>query len=291
MQGLFQTRHFSDYVDQMLGFLAAHGKNLDPGDRGTALYFVGIAAFACHDYQSATCFFDAAASEDFKVQNTESQPAHLFMCLDAANPNQAGLEIVRKILQKLQQAIGSYKERPDAVAISDSMVRESFLGPQMRHRQKHRRTLITTFISFLAEWDFRSQMIELKTDGSKEPFFTHLFRGCLLFESLLKNSNEPSPQKNRPTLGDFLKAPNFKQRLGIGAIVTGCDDFGALVRSLRRQDRSLQAAIQCTAQARNTLGHNLVWATQRLNRKNYDLLANNIAASCLHAIATLYVRP
>ena len=69
MQELFQARHFPDYVDQMLGFLTSHGKDLDPGDRGTALYFVGIAAFACHDYQSATCFFDAAASEDFKVQN------------------------------------------------------------------------------------------------------------------------------------------------------------------------------------------------------------------------------
>jgi hypothetical protein len=70
MQVLFQARHFPDYVDQMLGFLTSHGKDLDPGDRGTALYFVGIAAFACHDYQSATCFFDAAASEDFNRQRS-----------------------------------------------------------------------------------------------------------------------------------------------------------------------------------------------------------------------------
>jgi hypothetical protein len=246
MVELFWARRFPDYVDHMLAWLAAQRTNLAPGDRGTALYFVGIAAFACHDYQSATFFFDAAASEDFKVPDTENQPAHLFMRLDSTNPNQAGREIVQRIVQKLDQAIDSYKKRPDAVAISDSVVRDNFLRPQMRRRQKHRRTLITTFISFLAEWDYRSQMIELNTDGSKEPFFTHLFRGCLLFESLLKSSKLPPPKKKRPTLADFLREGHFKQRLGIGKIVTSCDDFGALVRSLRRQDRSLQAAIQCT---------------------------------------------
>jgi hypothetical protein len=33
----------------------------------------------------------------------------------------------------------------------------------------------------------------------------------------------------------------------------------------------------------------VVWETESLNRRTYDLLANNIAASCLHAIACLYV--
>lgn len=291
MHGLFSARHYSDYVDQMLVWLTSQKKSLDPGQRGTAFYFLGIAAFACHDYQSATFFFDAAASEDFKVADTENQPAHLFMCLDPSNPNQAGREIVLRIVGKLNQAIDDYNRRTDAISISDSIVRANFLRPQMRHRHKTRRTLITTFISFIAEWDYLLQTIELNIDGSKEPFFTHLFRGCLLFESLLKNSKEPPPKKGRPTLGDFLRDGNFKQRLGIGAIVTSCDDFGALLRALKTKDRSPEAAIQCTAQVRNTLGHNLVWAAQRLNRKNYDLLANDIASACLHAISTLYVRP
>jgi hypothetical protein len=289
IQGLFWARHYPDYVDQMLKWLRSEQANLSPGDRGTAFYFLGIAAFASHDYQTATFFFDAAASEDFEVPNTDSQPAHLFMRLDSSNPKQAGLEIVKLIVGKLDQTIADYTRRPGAKSISDITVRKHFLQPQMRNRKKYRRTLITTFISFLAEWDYRLQTLELNTGGSKEPFFTHLFRGCLLFESLLKNSKEPPPTNKRPTLGSFLAAKNFRERLGIGTIVTSCDDFGMLVRSLARQDRSLQAAIQCTAQARNTIGHNLVWATQSLDRRNYNLLASNIAASCLHAIACLYV--
>jgi hypothetical protein len=215
------------------------------------------------------------------------------MCLDADNPRQTGREIVQMILSRLRRAIEIYNERAadcTAPPMSDSIVREHFLRPQMRHREKARRTLITTFISFLAEWDYRSQMIDLSARGSKEPFFTHLFRGCLLFESLLKNS-KTARNKKLSTLGALLHDTHFKQRLGIGKITTGSDNFGTVVRSLQRQDRSIQSAIQCTAQARNTLGHNLVWATQSLGRKKYDLLANSIVSSCLHAIATLYVRP
>jgi hypothetical protein len=232
IQGLFWARHYPDYVDQMLKWLRSEQANLSPGDRGTAFYFLGIAAFASHDYQTATFFFDAAASEDFEVPNTDSQPAHLFMRLDSSNPKQAGLEIVKLIVGKLDQTIADYTRRPGAKSISDITVRKHFLQPQMRNRKKYRRTLITTFISFLAEWDYRLQTLELNTGGSKEPFFTHLFRGCLLFESLLKNSKEPPPTNKRPTLGSFLAAKNFRERLGIGTIVTSCDDFGMLVRSL-----------------------------------------------------------
>jgi hypothetical protein len=44
----------------------------------------------------------------------------------------------------------------------------------------------------------------------------------------------------------------------------------------------------CPAESRNTVGHNLVWATTDLTPQNYDLLVKNIAASCLHAISKLY---
>ena len=128
MHGLFSARHYSDYVDQMLVWLTSQKKSLDPGQRGTAFYFLGIAAFACHDYQSATFFFDAAASEDFKVADTENQPAHLFMCLDPSNPNHAGRELVLRIVGKLNQAIDDYNRRTDAISISDSIVRANFFA-------------------------------------------------------------------------------------------------------------------------------------------------------------------
>jgi hypothetical protein len=138
-------------------------------------------------------------------------------------------------------------------------------------------------------------MIDLARNVSREPFFTHLFRGCLLLESLLKASSQPTPAPRRrgwePTLGDYLHDERFKRRLKLKQkqnVGTGSNDFDALVRSLTDKE-SLTTAIERTAKARNTLGHNLVWSTQSLDRTSYDLLARDIVAFCLHVIACLYV--
>ena len=203
-----------------LHWLALQPTNsLSPSDRGNIFYFLGIAAFMSHDYQSAAFFFDTAASEDFKVRNAkrDNLPAHLFMCLDHLKPNQIAQVIVEGLVKKLTLLIDSYNTRQGASLLSVPELREHFLRPQMRQRKKQRRTLITTFISFLAEWDYRLQTIEISTGGTKEPFFTHLFRGCLLFESLLKSSNVPPPKHKRTTLSIYLNDPNFKARLGIGS--------------------------------------------------------------------------
>jgi hypothetical protein len=122
---LFLERRYADSVDCCLMWLEV--KRGDPVeyanlDKGTRFYFLGVAAFASHDYQSATFFFDAAALEDLRHPNPDRLPAHLFMCLDAANPNQAGLDIVQGIVHKLNRAIDNYKERAGAVLLlSDIM--------------------------------------------------------------------------------------------------------------------------------------------------------------------------
>jgi hypothetical protein len=289
IEELFLAGRFADSVDCCLTWLEEK-RRTDPNlHKGHRFYFLGIAAFASHDYQSATFFFDAAALEDLRdPEIAQDRPALLFMCLDDNRQEQAALEIVKLIVEKLRKAIDEYTTRPGKSALTHDDVRKHFLRHLVFGRENHRRTLATTFISFLAEWNYRSQMIDLCEAGSREPFFTHLFRGCLLFESLLKGSAEPQPDKRHPTLGDFLNDEHFKRLLGIEKIATSCDDFDALVRSLI-ENEPVPMAIQCAAQVRNTLGHNLVWATQSLDRKSYELLANNIASSCLHAISALYV--
>jgi hypothetical protein len=291
-EGLFWARHYPEFVDHMLGWLAA--QQTDPAEyeklhKGTPFYYLGMAAFLSHDYQSATFFFDAAASEDFKVPNVrpEDQPAHLFMCLNPDNSNQAALEIVRLIVQKLNRVIGNYNHRDDATELSIDIVRDYFLRPQMQHPERHHRTLVTTFISFLAEWHHRSRMIDLGDAGSKEPFFTHLLRGCLLFESLLKENPKVPVTSKTSDLEALLR--RLGKHLGVkGPISTSCADFDGLVCSLRERE-PLSSAILSTAKTRNMLSHNVVWISDSLSGQTYDLLAKNIVSSCLHAIATLYV--
>jgi hypothetical protein len=290
MHRLFHAGQYSYYIELMLERLASHGTNLTPGERGTDFYFLGIAAFASHDYQTATFFFDAAASEDLKLPNPDRLPAHLFMYLNDRNPKQAGREIVRMIVKKLRRTIKNYNKRDDAVRLTVPMVRRHFLRPQMKHAKKHHRTLVTTFISFLAEWDYRSRMIDLSDAGSKEPFFTHLFRSCLLFESLLK-ANEAKPP-TKPTLGEMLRH-DFAAEFCLSSLSSEFNargtNFGNHVQGIVPK-QPIPVATECTASARNALGHSLIWAEQPLNQMTYDLLAHNIASSCLHAISSLYVR-
>jgi hypothetical protein len=251
--------------------------------KGTPFYFMGIAAFASHDYQTATFFFDAAVAEDVRNHPTNNDtPALLFMRLDKTNQDQAAKHIVDILVNRLNIALKNYAARKGSKPLSLANVRDHFLDHLKRPRQ---RTLTATFISFLAEWDYRLQMIDLARDVSREPFFTHLFRGCLLFESLLKEKASKSRKSKPlgPLVNDHLKA------LGIGSqIKTKSSGLQAILHQLR-PNQQLRTAIQCTTQTRNKLGHNLVWAATSLDGANYDLLASNVTASCLHAIACLYL--
>jgi hypothetical protein len=128
-------------------------------------------------------------------------------------------------------------------------------------------------------------MIDLTQLGSREPFFLHLFKGCVLFESLLKEN--PKKQPTQTTLGNILRQDLFTE-LGISQTIdTSSNDFDAIVRSLT-PSLTVEETIERTGKTRNTLGHNLVWLSTSLDTKNYNLLVETIAVACIHAISTLY---
>jgi hypothetical protein len=142
---------------------------------------------------------------------------------------------------------------------------------------------VTAFLSFVAEWKYRIKLLDLIDPGSREPFFLHLFRGCLLFESLLKeNAHTPPTGKTLNPVLQELASP-----LAIGEIATSAGAFNQIPQALSG-NMSIQDSIESAVQARNTLGHNLVWMSGSLDVKTYDLLVKNIATSCIHAVSKLY---
>jgi hypothetical protein len=255
--------------------------------KGTPFYFLGIAAFLSHDFLTATFLFDAAASEDLRLApDKKDTPALLAMQLDGGNRNQTALPIVRGVVDKIEAAIASYKGRPGSKPLALSDVRQYFLTRFLTVTDPHRRTMITTFISFFFEWEYRARLIELSQAGSREPFFMHLFRGCLLFESLLKENPKKKPTKD--TLGPILTKDLFGE-LGIpSTLKISCPSFNTIIQSLQ-PNQTMDKTIECTGKTRNTLGHNLAWVAASLDAPRYNLLVENIAVSCLHAIACLYV--
>src|SRR5262245_432724 len=76
---------FSQVVDvglQLLNDIRQSDRATYATHKGSPFYYLGIAAFASHDYQTATFFFDAAVAEDVRnYQRKEDTPARLFMRL------------------------------------------------------------------------------------------------------------------------------------------------------------------------------------------------------------------
>jgi hypothetical protein len=160
-----------------------------------------------------------------------------------------------------------------------------FLSHFLQLGQPHLRTLTTTFISYFFEWEYRSRLIDVREAGSREPFFAHLFRGCLLFETVLKE-NPKICASNQRTLGSALTHLRNELRLP-DRITTANNSFDSIASSVTQAD-PMDQVIQHTAQIRNTLGHSLGWPAPLLSGETYNLLSRNIAISCLHAIASLY---
>jgi len=172
--------------------------------------------------------------------------------------------------------------------LTKDLLRTEFIVPCLTNTSNSGlRTLVTAFITFCIEWDFRNEHFEYGVkSGTSEPFFSHLFRGCLLFESLLIHNRMFQPiGKN---LGAILNEPRIRQELNITPIIgKGGDILDDVFAVLQTYNNTLEETIKITYMTRNTLGHNLGWDGS-ITQEQYRRLYLIIASSCLHVIACLW---
>lgn len=261
--------------------------------KGSAYYWIGSAAFLLSEFEIATFFFDAAVSEDQRAgtdPKIDPTPSHRYMLIDAEPINQASRDLVKYMQDKFNELISDYNHRQRNVISQNSLsldiIRKSFLIPAISPGGEKLRCSATTLISFFLEWDLRNILFDIKPkDGTYEPFFIHLFKGCVLFESLLKE-NPKNKMPSKSTLGPCLK--KLSSQLGISKNLTiGDMDFASVLVDLSMADESIETAIKFTGRVRNTLGHNLGWGI-RIDKLQYHHLFRMISSSCLHAISCLY---
>jgi hypothetical protein len=210
----------------------------------------------------------------------------LFFKIDDSTANQAAHDLVTQLKTRIEAAVTDYSARtgarPQHLAFDE--IRNYFLEPATLLGNEHLRTLVTTFISYFLEWDHRHDLIQMRPEkGTAEPFFMHLFKGCLLFESLLKTSKAQPQQTALLGVLNALQGPLLLQKQIQGTSTT----FPAVVQSLSAHDGSVYSAIDLTYRLRNTTAHNLGWQVA-LDAKAYDALAECIAVASLHALACLY---
>lgn len=255
--------------------------------KGVPFYFTAISSFYLHNYAEAVYFFDAAVSEDLQNDPGSRTPAIMFLEMDGDPKNQAARKLSQIAGEKLQAFIDQYNQLPAAIQTSIPEIRANFLSRAVGDRQEWR-TLATSLISFLLEWEYLAVLQSVRiADGTREPFFTHLFKGCVLFESLLKaNPNEVVPEAQ---LGKILRRNvGIRRRLGIhrDINITG-PAFADVLSYLHNTANSIESTLEITGRLRNTIGHNIGWTTP-MTSDEYVLLVNKIMNSILHSISGLY---
>jgi hypothetical protein len=290
------TQNYSDAFHLLLGALhkcqSLDSQAYNDIHKGTPFYWLGTVSFILHNFESASFFFDAAVSEDLRLgalPTNNLTPALLFITLQGEQPNQAAQELVRLAQAKTQRMLDIYNSLNGRVTTSDFTLedlRQKFLIPSLLPNHIGWRTLTTTFISFILEWDYLNEFFDLRPlEGTDEPFYLLLYKGCVLFESLLKAnpSHKVSPQG---TLGPAMQALSTPLHIPPN-ITLGNNSFADILNEVPNADNSIQIAITFTGKVRNTVAHNLGWAAS-LDKIKYFQLYSMIASSCFHAIACLY---
>jgi len=181
--------------------------------KGTPYYWLGSAAYLLNDFESVTFFLDAAVAEDI-TRNVEPQthtPAIKFMLLEGELNEQAAFRLVRDAQARMQRNIDIYNRHSGHKSGTENLtlpILRTKLLEKLFSSDNKWKSIVTTMISFSLEWDYRNQLFDLRpVQGTNEPFFFHLFKGCLLFESLLKNNpkNPVALSTKETNLGKILQ--------------------------------------------------------------------------------------
>jgi len=296
--GLLRNRQFLLLRDRLFGLLRAC-KRIDAETfakihKGHPYYFIGIASYLLDDYQTAIYFFDAAVTEDINSGadpiNNPTPSTH-FLMLEGKADYQAAKELTQFAQTKVERALEYYQskisKKPGTPNLTLDELRKDFIYYALTAKdQLGLRTLVTSFITYCIEWDFRNEHFEYEVGaGTSEPFFLHLFKGCILLESLLKYNRSIIPENNM--LGKILKEDKILDKLKIDAINGGSFVLSDIFKELPRFDNSISGAIQISYMTRNTLGHSIGWDTN-ITQRQYQELYLIIASSCLHVIACLW---
>jgi hypothetical protein len=264
--------------------------------KGGIYYWIGASAFILRDYQTAVFFMDAAVSEDIRG-DFDPTPARYFLLVDGDAAEQAARPLVQDTQAKIKNLISTYNNWTGSLSTLPNIqsLRDRFLKPAMTKEHKSWRSLTSTLISFILEWNDLNEFLDIRVnEGTAEPLYVHLFKGCVLFESLLRANPLNSPprrdSKNRPlTLINVLQY--LQKELSIpNDLKIGESDFPTILDDLHElnpDDKRLTTAIEFTGKVRNSIGHNLGWDLQ-LTKIDYQRLFTMITLSNLHAIACLY---
>lgn len=226
--------------------------------KGTPFYFLSWLAFDLRNFEKALFYIDAAISEDIWRcrDGWMNLPAASFLTLTDPEA-QVAQRTVKEIRTLLDQELNRFNAISRLHPVTIEQFIEKFVKVLVHDVKK--RTIITAFYTFLLEFGERYTESRLRSamGGSIQPFITHLFKGGLILESLLKHLY-PTKDDDTATrmLGEIFKTEAFRDDF-VSEVDTLSYSLQQIVEDI--EDGTMESAFNTTAKLRNTTGHNLVW--------------------------------
>ncbi len=273
--------------------------------KGAIYYWIAVASFMVYDYKSAVFYFDAALAEDIKnAKDLKSTPSYKFICVKSKDPAQYAKKITGELESSINKKILVYNtlliqnkvQYPNCSPTTLESIRNDFLDPSTKKGVENISTLATQFLSYSLESEKIYQEYSLIINmRSSELYFRHLFDGCVLFESLIKNYKDfstkmPLPQKGFITISDILKKSDMMNALNLIPITEKLDANDFVFADLNKNDnqlRSLEHSVLVTARIRNLLGHN-IGHFNTMKKEDFKSLQDHISIALIHIITCLY---
>ena len=165
------------------------------------------------------------------------------------------------------------------------------------HSEAELRSVVTALLSFILEFQPRRTQLTLAPVGERRAsFFLHLFKGGLLFETLLKMSPRGKvvcAAKPKATLNTLLTDQTLTSMLGLSNVVQGLNTptFDDLLSRVATDEQAGHGfpmrAIQAAWGIRNSTGHNVAWP-KRPTTDEYERLFILLYGSLSMALDRLY---
>ena len=283
-QLIFQPFERLYYYEEMLEDL----RSVDPAKyramhKGTPFFFMAWLSFDLRNFEKALLYLDSAISEDVKNAPTTWRTLPGVQFLKLADAHNA-----RRTSPELRQALESEMNRFNAISGLRSLTLADWAEfvEQMLDTPQQRTILCTLCVFF---YEFRERMRELEIrDGinaSNHPFYSHLFLGGLLFESLLKQfyqGDTLAPVLNAAKT-DFGILPSVQLKTSAHGTTPFSDIHGSIAGN------DVVTAFSITAQIRNTTGHNLNRDQIFDVPSRYSDLFQQVANALFYVVSRKYV--
>jgi hypothetical protein len=255
--------------------------------KGTPFYLMGWLGYDIGDYERGVFYMDAALSED--VQNNpkwDRTPAAAFIFLDPANTDAAARDVTIQMRAEISRQLERFlRLSGTTLSIDDFIAR--FVRPDAANPTH--RSIVTALLTFVLEGRNRQEMIVMRSayGGSLEPFLTHLFKGGLVFESILKRLYGTAGK----TLGAYLAAGagdlSLTKSLYAKHAPYALSDLPKLLGTWQSEvfhERSVAIAYA----VRNTSGHDLGWQDIFVDPSLYSQLFEGVLDAVFWTIARKY---